>query len=647
MHGWVRLAMLGGILVASPVLRSQDVVLSEIQAANSSTIRDADGEFSDWIELYNGGETSVNLQGWALTDNQEELSKWVFPTLELRSREFLIVFASGEDRRDASAELHANFKLSRSGEFLALVRPDRSIASSFTPEYPEQQVNASFGSVMEHLGVEVVPATGDGRYIALPTNVLGESWVELGFDDARWLDARMPLGYDGKGPPTFANLVQTNVETEVRTLSPTVAVRLPFALESTASVEALRLTMKYEAGFVAYINGIEVARRNVGPDLSVLGPRAVELVPVPEVIPLRIVPGVLQDGDNVLAILGFNDTIDSADFLMGPLLEVSTNVLLGDEAPRFFAVATPGWPNVGLGGEGFAKAPAFSSPGTAFTGSFSLEISSPAESAEIRYTTDGTEPRLLSALYTEPLQLTRVTRVRARAFEPDLLPSPMVDETYVAFDPEVFAHDSDLPLVVITSFDGPVGGAWRSMQIQVIDRQADGRTVLDAPRHHSSLGAIKTRGSSTGGRERASYSVEFQDETGVDREAEILGMAKDSDWVLYAAFNFDRALLRNPFVYELSRRTVRWATDSRFCEVFLYTAGDVIGPGDYRGVYSFMEKINRSGDRVDIEKLELSDNQEPEVTGGYIFKVDRLDPGDVGFAGGGQRFAHVYPRRRT
>ena len=647
MRVWVETAVLGALWWIPTAVQSQDIVISEMLAASSSavaaSIRDSDGELSDWVELYHGGEALVNLAGWALTDEVEEPQKWVFPNVEMRPGEFLLVFASGKDRR-LPPELHTNFKLARSGEFLALIRPDLSVASAFTPEFPEQQLGSSFGRGMEHSVLDVVPTAGTGRYFAAPLEFIPQDWTGPDFDDSRWSETRTPLGYDGKDPATFASLIETDLETEIRTRTPTIAVRMPFQLESSAAIQALRLTMRYEAGFVAYINGTEVARRNVSSGLAVLGPRRTDSVLVPEVFSLPISAELLRNGGNVLGILGFNDTVESLDFLLAPLLEASTNVVLDSAAPRFFADATPRWPNAGQSGSSFAEATVFSSPGTAFTGSFLLEITSPSPGAEIRYTLDGTEPRAQSPLYAAPLELTRVTRVRARGFEPGRLPGPITEETFVAFEPDVFTHDSDLPLVIVTSFGGSVGGAWTSMQIQMIDRQADGRTLLDAPRHHSGLGAIKTRGSSTGGREKASYSVELQDESGADRKAEILGMAEASDWILYGAFNFDRALLRNPFVYELSRRVGRWATDSRFCEVFLYTAGETIGVLDYRGVYSFMEKINRDKDRVDVEKLGLTDNAEPEVTGGYIFKVDRLDPGDEGFAGGGQRFAHVYPK---
>ena len=55
------------------------VIISEFLAHNTSGLVDEDGDYSDWIELYNGGTTAVNLGGWYLTDDAANLTKWAFP----------------------------------------------------------------------------------------------------------------------------------------------------------------------------------------------------------------------------------------------------------------------------------------------------------------------------------------------------------------------------------------------------------------------------------------------------------------------------------------------------------------------------------------------------------------------------------------
>ncbi|KPK37636.1 MAG: hypothetical protein AMJ65_14130, partial [Phycisphaerae bacterium SG8_4] len=100
----------------------QTVRINEFMAVNDNGLDDEDRDEEDWIEIYNAGADTVDLAGWYLTDNLNNLMKWEFPRVALASGDYLVVFASGKDRRDPV--LHTNFKLRGGGEYLGLVRPD-------------------------------------------------------------------------------------------------------------------------------------------------------------------------------------------------------------------------------------------------------------------------------------------------------------------------------------------------------------------------------------------------------------------------------------------------------------------------------------------------------------------------------------------
>ena len=106
------------------LLGAQEVVISEFLASNVSGLTDENGENSDWIELSNLSGGMIDLDGWSLTDNTDDLQRWVIPKVILAPGEKLVVFASGKDRAIFDQELHTDFKLSSSGEYLALIRPD-------------------------------------------------------------------------------------------------------------------------------------------------------------------------------------------------------------------------------------------------------------------------------------------------------------------------------------------------------------------------------------------------------------------------------------------------------------------------------------------------------------------------------------------
>ncbi len=95
----------------------KQLVINEFCASNSNVIADEDGEYDDWVELYNNGDTAINLLGYTLSDDVDELNKWSFPNLSIGAGEYLLVWADSDD-----GALHASFKLSSGGESIYLSR---------------------------------------------------------------------------------------------------------------------------------------------------------------------------------------------------------------------------------------------------------------------------------------------------------------------------------------------------------------------------------------------------------------------------------------------------------------------------------------------------------------------------------------------
>ena len=96
------------------------VAISEFLASNKRTNKDPQGEFEDWIELFNHGNTDIDLSGMYLSDDKDNLSKWKIPSgTKIKAGGYLIIWAD----EDGGAEgLHANFKLSKSGEMIFLIK---------------------------------------------------------------------------------------------------------------------------------------------------------------------------------------------------------------------------------------------------------------------------------------------------------------------------------------------------------------------------------------------------------------------------------------------------------------------------------------------------------------------------------------------
>lgn len=125
--------------------QTEAVRINEFLALNQTILTDEDGDHSDWIELYNPLSVDIDLLGWSLSDNKSQSKMWVFPDMTLKGGSYLIVFASGKNRRQPGRELHTNFNISGDGEYLALFNSSGKAVTEFSPSFPVQQTDISYG----------------------------------------------------------------------------------------------------------------------------------------------------------------------------------------------------------------------------------------------------------------------------------------------------------------------------------------------------------------------------------------------------------------------------------------------------------------------------------------------------------------------
>ena len=123
--------------------KDKSLVINEVLADNNGGLSDEDGEYTDWIEIYNYGEEEINLKGYGITTDLEEPFYWTFPDINISPKSFIIVRASGKDRKDNLKFLHTNFKINKKGENIYLTHISGEIIDSL--EVPESDENISFG----------------------------------------------------------------------------------------------------------------------------------------------------------------------------------------------------------------------------------------------------------------------------------------------------------------------------------------------------------------------------------------------------------------------------------------------------------------------------------------------------------------------
>lgn len=129
------------ITATTTVTPAGDLVINEFMASNDVTQADQDGEFDDWIELYNNSNAEINLEGYTLSDDGNDLAQWAFPAgTVIPAGGYLIVWADDDEDQEG---LHANFKLSAGGESLFLVNASGTIVDEVT--FTEQETDSSYG----------------------------------------------------------------------------------------------------------------------------------------------------------------------------------------------------------------------------------------------------------------------------------------------------------------------------------------------------------------------------------------------------------------------------------------------------------------------------------------------------------------------
>lgn len=270
-------------LVAFKILQSQ-ILINEVCSANKSAVKDNEGDSPDWIELYNSGAAAVDLTGYRLTDNSALPTKWVFPTVTIPAGGYLSVFASGKNK-----------------------------------------------SLLVNHWESLVLENNDWKYIIPSAEI--PSWTSIGFNDASWSTGKGGLGYGDSDDGT----------TITTTTATSVYARRTVNVIDKSQIKAMRLFIDYDDGYVAYLNGTEIARSNMGngtPAYNALATSTHEASVYSggsyeeKIIDPSIFTPLLVNGNNVLSIEVHNDGASSTDMTMRAFL-VSA---LGDGSNNYQAI---------------------------------------------------------------------------------------------------------------------------------------------------------------------------------------------------------------------------------------------------------------------------------------------------------------------
>jgi len=343
-----RVALVAAMLLWPSLAPAQDPMISEFMASNSGNLADEDGTYADWIEIHNPAPVAVSLNGWSLTDSASNKTKWGFPAVSIPGGGFLVVFASDKNRRVPGQPLHTNFKLSAGGEYLGLVKADGvTVASAYAPLFPPQQTDVSYGMSFAKSSTVLLPARGPVRSLVPRNGALGTAWTSAGFNDATWSLGSSGVGFERASG--YESLIGQDVGTAMYGITSTCYSRFRFNVPDLQAAGVLTLRLKYDDGFVAYLNGTQVASANAPDTLSNFSQATTThddaLAVQFEDFNLTPFTNKLVAGVNVLSIHGLNAGSLSSDFLVLPQIEGSIPGAVQPTDLRYFTTPTPGRAN--------------------------------------------------------------------------------------------------------------------------------------------------------------------------------------------------------------------------------------------------------------------------------------------------------------
>ena len=187
------------------------------------------------------------------------------------------------------------------------------------------------------------------------------------------------------------------------------------------------------------------------------------------------------------------------------------------------------------------------------------------------------------------------------------------------FSPPIFGqvdfNSSNIPIIIIETNGQEILDAPKIIaNMKVIDHGEYRNYLTDSIHDYDGKISIEIRGSSSQSFPKKQYDFETKNDDGSNNNVSLLGLPSENDWILSAPYS-DKTLIRNILAYKLSESLGHYAPRTSLCELVLN--------GQYAGVYVLTEKIKRDKNRVDISKLKPDEINGDDLTGGYIFKIDK------------------------
>ena len=569
------------------------VCISEVMTKNKATLPDPDGDFSDWIELWNPTDQELDLSGWTLVKNGGS-QVWTFPAFPFQADSRLLVFASKKDRPWPETPMHTNFALSER-DSVALYDPEGNLVSSC--------------DIAEDKSDYAYALQPDGSWQQTP-------WATPGFENT-------PQGYDAfmnsrtsVGPlvinevcvDNFTSYYNDAIEysdwVEIKNISDTAVDLSQYCLTDDASLPA-----QYFLSGILYPGGLTVVLCNKDAALYTGN--------------MPIAPFSLNsEREELFLYKNDRQLVDYAALHEIPY-KGTYGRGTGTNGFSYLFQESPGSEN-GFGERRVSSMPVADGRDGVFqnTGSVTVSLSAPGE---IYYTLDCSAPTTSSTRYTGPVSFPQTMVLRAISVEAGALPSRPLTLTYI------LNEGHSLPVVSLVADDPAAFHQMYTYGMKGIEHP--GCLSYYGEDGSFSIGCgIKMNGETSLVLPKKNMSVRFRGSYGKEELAYDLfngGASTFTNLVLRAGQDQNNTIIRNELCYALTEEFSDAVITERFryCIVYLN--------GEYNGIYALMEKPNEAlaASRLGVKKADI-ELEEASVFKGdlyskaftFIYDHDMADP---------------------
>ncbi len=375
--------------------KDSKLYISEIMPINSKTIKDLDNEYSDYIEIYNDYDYDINLKNYFLSDEITSNKKWKFPSIIIKSKEYLVIYASDKDKCDLNIrECHTNFKLGSNGETVSLINPSGEVISKV--KYPETTKDISYSKISS--------------------------------------EYKLTSGT----PYTKNEDIQMDYSDETDIIINEVSIKYPEAIElkntKDKDIDLSNYTIKDKSGASFNFKNITIKANSYlvlyGSDTKGVNDNKIYL------------GFKINNSNEILYLYKFNQLIDT--FNVGKLNE-SISVGRNDDLETvIYKDSTIGQSNNQNTYLGFAKTPSFSINGGYVEKGTKIKLITSDEST-IYYSLDGTTPTNKSKKYEGEITINKNTVIKAISYKDGYIESDIESRTYL------IGRIHDLPVISIST----------------------------------------------------------------------------------------------------------------------------------------------------------------------------------------------------